>query len=132
MVHLNPHNLTMAIGQRFVRILARRSELVSAHHLGSAGDDRGHVPITQLGEGTHLHLHLRPRGGGGDTVVSPAIPPEDATSPRDDNREVGGQTIVYLRASPRSSASHYIVARVHQLFRHRHQSWPKVSMSCPA
>lgn len=67
MVHLNPHNLTMAIGQRFVRILARRSELVSAHHLGSAGDDRGHVPITQLGEGTHLHLHLRPRGGGGET-----------------------------------------------------------------
>lgn len=77
-------------------------------------------------------IFISVQGGGGDTVVSPAIPPEDATSPRDDNREVGGQTIVYLRASPRSSASHYIVARVHQLFRHRHQSWPKVSMSCPA
>jgi len=75
-------------------IVASSTVLVSVGHLGSAGVDGGRVPITQHPGHPPLsvHLHLPPPSRGEVRI-------EDATARgRDDNRLVGGQTIVYLRA----------------------------------
>lgn len=119
MVHLrlNPHNLTMAIGQR----------ITVASYL--AGWARFRWPFRVSGGWQRSCSNYSTESRGHPPPPPPSSSPsrrvaavfrsrKDATL-RDDNREVGGQTIVYLRVSPRCPASHYVVARVHQLFRHR-------------